>query len=153
MISHVRESVDRESIIVVQYLDDIVLVGHHHPTLSTVTERTNRAPECQGYIISPKSELELTQSIHWTGKNVDLSSPCMAPTTPFVANVVAKWLKLVARPYYHKNLHRLLGKVIWLGRPDVLVGSSLAGPQVWLNRGPFSPPPPPLQLFGHCWRL
>ena len=34
LIGHVLETLDRESIIIIQYLDDILLVGKYHPVLS-----------------------------------------------------------------------------------------------------------------------
>ena len=69
------------------------------------------------------------------------------PSTPFVADVVSKWLLLTLRLYHYKSLLRLLVKIVWLGRPAVSVGSFLAGPRLWLNQGPFRPSRTPFAVF------
>ena len=122
--------------LVVQYLDDILFVGPR-PDVQDMARRATAALEQAGYIISPKSDLEPTKLITWMGKRVNLNSACIEPSTPFVADVVSKWLLLALKPYHYKSLWRLLGKIVWLGRPTASVGSFLAGPWSWLNQGPF----------------
>ena len=111
-----------------------------------MTHRAAAALVKSRYIISPKSELEPTKLITWMGKNVNLESARIAPSTPFVADVVSKWLLLVLKPYHYKSLRRLLGKIVWLSRPAAPVGSFLAGPRVLLNQGPFWSPCTPFAV-------
>ena len=102
-----------------------------------MARRAAAALEHVGYIISVKSELEPTKLITWMGKRVNLNSARIEPSTPFVADVVSKWLLLALKPYHYTSLRRLLGKIMWLGKPAASVGSFLAGPWSWLNQGPF----------------
>ena len=137
-IARVLDSIDSESTVIVQYLDDLLFVGRHKVTMGAVAHRAAATLEREGYLISPKSQLDPVQNVSWMGKQICLPAPRIAPSIPFVADVVAKWLKLAVRPYNYKNLRRLSGKLVWLGRPRSLAGSFLAGPHAWLNSGPYT---------------
>ena len=112
--------------LIIQYLGNILFVGPR-PDVQDMACRAAAALEQAGYIISPKSELEPTRVITWMGKRVHFSPARIGPSTPFVADVVSKWLLLALKPYHYKSLRRLLGKIVWLGRPTASVGSFLAG--------------------------
>ena len=141
------DSIDPESIVIVQYLDDIPFVGNDRTVLRAVTRRAADALVKEGYIISPKSEVEPTQAIGWMGKQLNLDSSCIAPSAPFLSDVVARWLKVALKPYHHKSLRRLLGKIVSMGRPAALTGSFVAGPRSWLNHGPLWSPRTPVAVI------
>ena len=86
------------------------------------------------------------------GRRVNFNSARIEPFTPFVADVVSKWLLLVLKPNHYKSLWRLLGKIVWLGRPAASVGSFLASPRLWLNQGPFWSSRTPFVVVRSFWR-
>ena len=137
LIARVLAAVDRESILIIHYLDDILLLGHDKALLRVVTQRAADTLTRTGYLISPKSICDPTQELPWMGKLLDLRAPRTAPLVGYVADVVARWVRLVLRPYHHKSLRRLLGNIVWLGRPAACIGSFLAGPRAWLNHDPY----------------
>ena len=91
LIDRVPSSLPPTAVLILQYLDDILFVGPHRD-VQDMACRAATALEQAGYIISPKSELEPTKLITWMGKRVNLNSARIEPSTPFVADVVSKWL-------------------------------------------------------------
>ena len=142
LIDRVLSSLPPTAVLIIQYLDDILFVGPR-PDVRDMAYRAVAALVKASYIISPKSELEPTKLIAWMGKTVNLESACIAPSTPFVADVVSKWLLLAHKPYQSKSLRRPRGKIVWLGGPAASVGS---WPRVWLNEGPFWSPRTPFAI-------
>jgi hypothetical protein len=116
LISRILDVVDTDSILLIQYLDDILVVGKHSARVRDVTRQAADALEKAGFLISQKSLFEPTRRLGWMGKVLDLLGPRIEPTAPFIADVVTRWLKLALRPYHNKDLRRLLGKLVWLGR-------------------------------------
>ena len=154
LIDRVLSSLPPSAVLIIRYLDDILFVGPR-PDVQDMAQRAFAALEQAGYIVRPKSELGPTKLITWMGKRINLNSARIEPSTPFVADVVSKWLLLALKPYHCKSLQRLLGKIVWLGRPADSVGSFLVGPRLRLYQGPFLVSPHafcycPLPVGGHC---
>ena len=116
-------------VVVVQYLDDILFVGHDPREVAAVTHILRRA----GFIISEKSVFTPQRSLRWMGKDVDLRGRRVVTAASVVAAVVAAWVRLALKPYTYVVLRRLLGKLGWLGRPGNLGGCFLAGARSWLR--------------------
>ena len=108
---------------VVQYLDDILFVGHDPGEVAAVTDSAAHLLRRAGFIISEKSVFTPQRSLRWMGKDVDLSGRRVAPAASAVAAVVAAWVRLALKPYTYVALRRLLGKLGWLGRPGNLGGA------------------------------
>ena len=126
----------RGGVVVVQYLDDVLFVGHDPGEVATVTDSAARLLRQAGFLISEKSVFTPQRSLRWMGKDVDLAGCRVAPAASAVAAVVAAWVKLALRPYTYVALRRLLGKIGWLGRPGNLGGCFLAGAPVLAALGP-----------------
>ena len=136
---------------VVQYLDDILFVGHDPGEVAAVTDSAAHLLRRAGFIISEKSVFTPQRSLRWMGKDVDLRGRRVAPAASAVAAVVAAWVRLALKPYTYVALRRLLGKLGWLGRPGNLGGCFLAGAQSWLRWGPrWAWRTPPAVVRGLC---
>jgi hypothetical protein len=132
--------VPSDTVVVIQYLDDILFVSQDRPRLASVPQSSTDALTKVGFIISVKSILEPTQLVSWMGKNLTLQFARIAPSAQSIADVVTRWARLALKPYHRKKLQHLLGKIIWLGRPGYTAASFLAGPRAWLNKGAHSVP-------------
>ena len=137
LIARVLETLPPSSVLIIQYLDDILFVGPRDDVQS-MAQPAAHVLQQQGYLISPKSDFTPSKNVTWMGKALNLSGPRIAPSVAFVADVVSRWLTVALRPYRFKSLQRLLGKIVWLGRPGASVGAFLAGPRQWLRHGPMS---------------
>ena len=136
LISDLLRDLGKGGGVVVQYLDDVLFVGHDPGEVATVTDSAARLLRQAGFLISEKSVFTPQRSLQWMGKDVDLAGCRVAPAASTVAAVVAAWVKLALRPYTYVALRRLLGKIGWLGRPGNLGGCFLAGARSWLRWGP-----------------
>ena len=140
--------------VVVQYLDDILFVGHDPGEVAAVTDSAAHLLRRAGFIISEKSVFSPQRSLRWMGKDVDLRGRRVAPAASAVAAVVAAWVRLALKPYTYVALRRLLGKIGWLGRPGNLGGCFLAGARSWLRWGPrWAWRTPPAVVRGLCEAL
>ena len=136
---------------VVQYLDDILFVGHDPGEVAAVTNGAAHLLRRAGFIISEKSVFTPQRSLRWMGKDVDLRGRRVAPAASAVAAVVAAWVRLALKPYTDVALRQLLGKLGWLGRPGNLGGCFLAGARSWLRWGPrWAWRTPPAVVRGLC---
>ena len=149
VIATLLQHVDKEAVIVIQSLDNILCVSHDHTRLLTVTQTIVNTLQQAGFLIGPKSVLTPVQRTGWMGKDIDLCGPHIAPQPPALADLVTRWIRLALFPYSSKPLRRLLGRLGWLGRPGNLAGYFLAGARMWLNRGPrWAPSTPPSVIRG-----
>ena len=151
LISDLLGDLGRGGVVVVQYLDDILFVGHDPGEVTAVTDSAAHLLRRAGFIISEKSMFTPQRSLRWMGKDVDLSGRRVAPAASAVAAVVAAWVRLALKPYTYVALRRLLGKLGWLGRPGNLGGCFLAGARFWLRWGPrWAWRTPPAVVRGLC---
>ena len=151
LISDLLGDLGRGGVVVVQYLDDILFVGHDPGEVAAVTDSAAHLLRRAGFIISEKSVFTPQRSLRWMGKDVDLSGRRVTPAASAVAAVVAAWVRLALKPYTYVALRRLLGKLGWLGRPGNLGGCFLAGARSWLRWGPRSAwRTPPAVVRGLC---
>ena len=151
LISDLLGDLGRGVVVVVQYLDDILFVGHDPGEVAAVTDSAAHLLRRAGFIISEKSVFTPQRSLRWMGKDVDLRGRRVAPAASAVAAVVAAWVRLALKPYTYVALRRLLGKLGWLGRPGNLGGCFLAGARSWLRWGPrWAWRTPPAVVRGLC---
>ena len=136
LISDLLRDLGRGGVVVVQYLDDILFVGHDPGEVAAVTGSAAHLLRGAGFIISEKSVLTPQRSLRCMGKDVDLQRRRVAPTASAVAAVVAARVRLALKPYTYVALRRLLGKLGSLGCPGNLGGCFLAGARSWLRWGP-----------------
>ena len=122
LISDLLRDLGRGGVVVVQYLDDILFVGHDPGEVAAVTDSAAHLLRRAGFIISEKSVFTPQRSLRWMGKDVDLSGRRVAPAASAVAAVVAAWVRLALKPYTYVALRQLLGKLGWLARPGNLGG-------------------------------
>ena len=92
--------------------------------------------QCSGFLISPKSVLSPVQSTSWMGKQIDLLGPKISPRPSALVELLTRSARLAVCPYNQKYFRKFLGKPGLVGRPRILVGWFLAGPRMWLNKGP-----------------
>ena len=78
--------------------------------------------EGDGWVVSPKSVIEPHEEMTWMGKIISSPGRSVGPTVPSFASCVTLWLKLATKGYKHLALQRLIGKLIWLGRPGKGMG-------------------------------
>ena len=151
LIDRVLSSLPPTAVLVIQYLDDILVVG---PRLDVqdMARRAAAALEQAGYIISPKSELEPTKLITWMGKRVNLNSACIAPSTPFVADVVSKWLLLALKRTTTNRCGGSSVRLCGLSGLRLLWVLSWVVPGNGLIRDHFGLPAPHLLLSAPFWR-
>ena len=99
LISDLLGDLGRGGVVVVQYLDDILFVGHDPGEVAAVTDSAAHLLRRAGFIISEKSVFTPQRPVRWMGKDVDLSGRRVAPAAPAVAAVVAAWVRLALKPY------------------------------------------------------
>ena len=59
----------------------------------------------------------------------------MHNTQGLLVTVIALWLRMNLRPFSHKNMSRLLGRLEWAHRPNAGLGPFLAGVYCWQEAG------------------
>ena len=137
--------------IVVQYMDDILVVGPIKQHVQEQTDHLVRQFHANKWIVSPKSDLEPKHTITWMGKHLDGLCGTVSTGASYLVGIVVLWLNLCTRGYHCQPLRRLLGKLQWALRPGRGAAPFLAGPYAWLHRGPpvakCTPPP----LFCKPW--
>ena len=69
----------------------------------------------EGYLIS--SQTEPVEDVTWTGKDVSAAAGGIASRPTVVADCVARWVRLATRPCTQNAVRRILGRLVWLGRP------------------------------------
>ena len=130
LISDLLGDLGRGGLVVVQYLDDVLFVGHDPGEVAAVTDSAAHLLRRAGFIISEKSVFTPQRSLRWTGKDVDLRGRRVAPAASAVAAVVAAWVRLALKPYTYVALRRLLGSLGGWG------GQGTWGGAFWRVPGP-----------------
>ena len=128
----------------IQYVDDVLVYGYDRATLGAARVQLRGLLESDGWICSPKSQLEPTDTIEWMGKNLDGRRWTIQSSAPYIAGMVALWLKPATRGYSQKDMRRMPGKLAWADRPARETGPHTSGAMAWMMWGPqnarYTPP-------------
>ena len=134
---------------VVQYLDDILVVGKQKQEVHKVTHDVASALSKAGFLIGAKSILTPVAEVTWMGKTVNAQAGRIQPRPVAVADCVARWMRLAVAPPTQVSLRRLLGRLVWLGRPGNTAAAFWSGARAWLHFGPrWAPRAPPNLVRG-----
>ena len=78
------------------------------------------------------------------GKSLDGRRWTIQSSAPYIAGMVALWLKLATRGYSQKDMRCMLGKLAWADRPAREKGPRTSGAMAWMMWGPqnarYTPP-------------
>ena len=138
LIAAVLSKLRDTQVVFVQYLDDIPFMGREGLVATEVARDTSAHLACKGFIVSPKSVLDATQSLTWMWKHLSLNRPRVAHTPKGLADLVGRWVTFTLAHYTRKPLQRLLGRIGWLACPGFSTGCFLACARAWLCLGPPS---------------
>ena len=134
---------------VVQYLDDILMVGKQKQEVHKVTHDVTRALSKAGFLIGAKCILTPVAEVTWMGKTVNTQASRIQPRPIAVADCVTRWIRLAMVPLTQVSLRRLLGRLVWLGRPGHTATAFWSGARAWLHFGPhWAPRAPPNLVRG-----
>ena len=70
-----------------------------------------------GFLVSPKSTLDPTDSLHCLGKFFDVGRGVITNTQFALAKLVLVWIRLSVAPYSQRGLQSCIGSVQWAMRP------------------------------------
>ena len=112
----------------VQYVDDILVYRLDRDRVREAGRKLWGLLESDGWLCSPKSQLEPSTTIDWMGKKLDGQSWSMRLSAGYVVGMVTLWIKLVTLGYSQKTLRRLLGKLAWVDRPSRETSPLTGGP-------------------------
>ena len=131
-------------IIIIQYVDDILLVAADRTALARCTHALARDLECQGWRVSPKSQLDPSMEVSWMGKDLHGGRHTIIQSANYMATVTALWVRLATHGYDARTMRRLCGKIIRASRPGRGAMPFMNGALAWLNWGPhramYTPP-------------
>ena len=134
---------------VLQYLDDILVVGKQKQEVHKVTHDVTSALSKAGFLIGAKSILTPVAELTWMGKTVNTEAGRIQPIPLAVADCVARWIHLAVAPLTQVSRRRLLGRLVWLGRPGNTSAAVWIGARAWLHFGPrWGPRAPPNLVRG-----
>ena len=125
-------------VVAVQYLDDILFVGRNQLLTTQVARDTAAHLAHKGFLVSPKSVMDATQSFTWMGKQLSLDRPRVAHKPEGLAGIVGRWVAFSLSRHTRKPLKQLLGRIGRLARPGFSAGCFLAVAGAWLRLGPPS---------------
>ena len=144
LIATVIAHVDRGGVVVVQCLDDILVVGKQKREVHHVTHNVTSALSKAGFLIGAKSILTPVADVTWMGKTVNAQAGRIQPIPVAAADFVARWICVAVTPLTQVSLRRLLGRVVWVGRPGNIAAAFWSGARAWLHFGPcWAPRAPP----------
>ena len=80
------------------------------------------------------------------GKDVGAGAGRIAPRPTAIADCIARWVHLATRPCTGDAVRRILGRLVWLGRPRNTVSPVWAGTRAWVRNRPQWAPWTPLAM-------
>ena len=132
-----------------QYLDDILVVGKHKQEVQLLTDEVTAALRGAGFLIGAKSILTPVAEVTWMGKTVNAQAGRIHPRPVVVAGGVVRWIHMAVARLTRVSLRRLLGRLVWLGRPGNIAALFWSGVRAWLHFGPrWAPRAPPNLVRG-----
>ena len=87
------------------------------------------------FLVSPKSTLEPTESLHCLGKVFDVEGGAITNSQLSLAKLVLAWLRLSVAPYAQRSLQSFMGSLQWAMQPRTGLGPMAAGPLAWVVWG------------------
>ena len=143
-------------ILLLQYSDDFFLIAGDRGRLRGVTGGVAARLSESRFLVSPKSTLEPTDSLHCLGKLFDVGGGVIANTHFSLAKLVLAWLRLSVAPSTRRCLQSFMGSLQWAMLPRT------AGALAWVVWGREScdglpaiyrtkSPPPTLEVGGGGW--
>ena len=121
LIAAVLSELPDTLVVIVQYLDDILFVGRDRQVTTRVARDTVAHLARKGFIVSPKSVLDATQSLTWMGKQLSLNRSLVAHKPEGPAVIVGRWVTFSLGHCTRKPLQRLPGHRL-AGPPRFLRG-------------------------------
>ena len=121
VLGFILESVHLESVIVLQYIDDFLVVGYGKHRVRTAAGALSTALHEAGAIISIKSVLEPVPEIPWLGKQLVFCGPNAGvfPKGQGWGSLVGLWIRTAVLPLTKKHARRILGRYVGALRPFV----------------------------------
>ena len=74
------------TVIVVQYLDDILFLGRDKHVVARVTSQVSGQLVKEGYLITAKSQLDPVERVTWVRKDVNVGARRIAPKATAIAD-------------------------------------------------------------------
>jgi hypothetical protein len=110
------------------YLDDILFSSTSKRAVRKAGRRLVKVFQAAGFLISPKSEFEPSPAISFIGKCFDATDRSISNMTGMLKVCLAAWVLLWGRGEGSPRcLRSFLGRLIWVGRPRMGLGSFLGG--------------------------
>ena len=122
-------------VLLIHYLDDFLLVARDRVRLRGVTGRVAARLREAKFLVSPKSTLEPTDSLHCLGKFFDVAGGVITNTQFSLAKLVLAWLRLNVTPYTQRCLQSFMGSLQWAMQPRTGMGPMAAGSLAWVVWG------------------
>ena len=122
-------------ILLIHYLDDFLLVARDRARLREVTGRVAARLREAKFLVSPKSTLEPTDSLHCLGKFFDVEGGAITNSQFSLAKLVLAWLRLSVAPYTQRSLQSFMGSLQWAMQPRTGLGPMAAGSLAWVVWG------------------
>ena len=132
LLAKTLEKCDMPGIRPVQYVDGIVVYGFNRDRVKDAGRKLWDVLEHDGWLCSPKSQLEPSTAIDWMDRQVW----SMQSSAGYVAGMVTMLIKLATLGYCQKTVRRLLGKLAWADRPSRETSPLTSGPLAWMVWGP-----------------
>ena len=118
--------------IIFHYLDDFLLLGGCPKELKEVTHRVVEALCEAGFLVSPKSVLDLTTRILFLGKHIDTQARRIWSHLRVFLQMYAQWLRLATAAHPHlRHINKALGFIQWHVQPRRGMGPFLARAYYW----------------------
>ena len=138
---------------VVQYLDDILVVGKKKQQVHRVTHNVTDALREASFLVGAKSILTPMAEVTWMGKTVNAQAGRIQPRRVAVADCVTRWIRLAVAPVTRVSLRRLLGRLVWLDAPVTRRPHSGVGHGPGYTLGHAGRPGHHRTLSGAFWRV
>ena len=119
----------------IQFVADVLVYGYDKTEVGAAGLQLRELLERDGWICSPKSQLEPTNTIEWMGKSLDGRHWTIQSSAPYTAGMVALWLKLATMGCSQKDMRRM-EKLAWADRPARQIGPHTGGALAWMMCGP-----------------
>ena len=119
VLGFILESVHLDSVLVLQYIDDFLVVGYNKHCVRKAVGALSEALWRASAIISIKSVLEPVLEMPRLGKHVIFSGPNAGvfPKGKGWTSLVGLWIRTTVLPLTKKHARRIVGRYVWVLRP------------------------------------
>ena len=122
-------------VLLIHYLDIFLVVARDRDRLREVTGRVAVRLRESKLLVSPKSTLEPTNSLHCLGKLFDVGGGIIANTQFSLAKLLLAWMRLSVALYTQRCLRSFMGPLQWATQPRTGLGPMVAGAFAWVVWG------------------